>query len=163
MLHKYFLWRMNMKALLLIISVLMMIFVNVIFGFLMLVLVALFVKEWAMNIISNIVIPALIGLAIAGIWIAGLWYDHTSNHNSPNLRCNRARATLQGKAHQLHSKKRNRPNTRIQEQPEMNSTQISAVYLIVSAILLNTYPSGLALAVFIIAVLSFAYFAIKGE
>ncbi len=34
-----------MKALLLIISVLMMIFVNVIFGFLMLVLVALFVKE----------------------------------------------------------------------------------------------------------------------
>jgi len=25
-----------------------------------------------MNIISNIVIPALIGLAIAGIWIAGL-------------------------------------------------------------------------------------------
>lgn len=36
---------MNMKALLLIISVLMMIFVNVIFGFLMLVLVALFVKD----------------------------------------------------------------------------------------------------------------------
>ncbi len=34
-----------MKALLLIISVLMMIFVNVIFGFLMLVLVALFVKD----------------------------------------------------------------------------------------------------------------------
>lgn len=34
-----------MKALLLIISVLMMIFVNVIFGFLMLILVALFVKE----------------------------------------------------------------------------------------------------------------------
>ncbi len=34
-----------MKALLLIISVLMMIFVNIIFGFLMLVLVALFVKE----------------------------------------------------------------------------------------------------------------------
>lgn len=33
-----------MKALLLIISVLMMIFVNIIFGFLMLVLVALFVK-----------------------------------------------------------------------------------------------------------------------
>ena len=45
----------------------------------------------------------------------------------------------------------------------MNSTQISAVYLIVSAILLNTYPGVLALAVFIIAVLSFAYFAIKGE
>lgn len=34
-----------MKALLLIISLLMMIFVNVIFGFLMLVLVALFVKD----------------------------------------------------------------------------------------------------------------------
>ena len=34
-----------MKALLLIISVLMMIFVNIVFGFLMLVLVALFVKE----------------------------------------------------------------------------------------------------------------------
>lgn len=34
-----------MKALLLIISILMMIFVNVIFGFLMLILVALFVKE----------------------------------------------------------------------------------------------------------------------
>ncbi len=34
-----------MKALLLIISVLMMIFVNIIFGFLMLVLVALFVKD----------------------------------------------------------------------------------------------------------------------
>ncbi len=45
----------------------------------------------------------------------------------------------------------------------MNSTQISAVYLIVSVILLNTYPSGLALAIFIIAVLSFAYFAIKDE
>lgn len=34
-----------MKALLLIISVLMMIFVNIVFGFLMLVLVALFVKD----------------------------------------------------------------------------------------------------------------------
>lgn len=34
-----------MKALLLIISVLMMIFVNIIFGFLMMVLVALFVKD----------------------------------------------------------------------------------------------------------------------
>lgn len=34
-----------MKVLLLIISVLMMIFVNIIFGFLMLVLVALFVKD----------------------------------------------------------------------------------------------------------------------
>mgnify|MGYP006932314526 CR=1 FL=1 len=34
-----------MKALLLIIALLMMIFVNVIFGFLMLVLVALFVKD----------------------------------------------------------------------------------------------------------------------
>ena len=34
-----------MKALLLIISVLMMIFVNIFFGFLMLVLVALFVKD----------------------------------------------------------------------------------------------------------------------
>jgi hypothetical protein len=34
-----------MKLLLLIIAVLMMIFVNVIFGFLMLVLVALFVKD----------------------------------------------------------------------------------------------------------------------
>lgn len=34
-----------MKALLLIISVLMMIFVNIIFGFMMLVLVALFVKD----------------------------------------------------------------------------------------------------------------------
>lgn len=34
-----------MKALLLIISVLMMIFVNIIFGFLMLVLVVLFVKD----------------------------------------------------------------------------------------------------------------------
>lgn len=34
-----------MKALLLIISVLMMIFVNIIFGFLMLVMVALFVKD----------------------------------------------------------------------------------------------------------------------
>lgn len=34
-----------MKALLLIIALLMMIFVNVIFGFLMLVVVALFVKD----------------------------------------------------------------------------------------------------------------------
>lgn len=34
-----------MKALLLIISVLMMIFVNIIFGFLMMVLVALFVRD----------------------------------------------------------------------------------------------------------------------
>ena len=37
---------MNMKVLLLIIALLMMIFVNVIFGFLMLVLVALFVEDW---------------------------------------------------------------------------------------------------------------------
>lgn len=45
----------------------------------------------------------------------------------------------------------------------MNSAQVSAVYLIVSAILLNTYQEWFALAVFAISVLSFAYFAIKGE
>lgn len=45
----------------------------------------------------------------------------------------------------------------------MNSAQISAVYLIVSVILLNTYQGWFALAVFAMSVLSFTYFAIKGE
>lgn len=45
----------------------------------------------------------------------------------------------------------------------MNKTQISAVYLIVSAILLNTYQGWFALAAFAMSVIYFAYFAIKGE
>jgi len=45
----------------------------------------------------------------------------------------------------------------------MNKAQIAAVFLIVSAILLNGNPSLTSLVFFSIALAYFAYFAIKGE
>lgn len=45
----------------------------------------------------------------------------------------------------------------------MNITQIAAVFLIVSAILLNASATLISLIFFSIALSSFAYFAIKGK